>query len=164
VKIALVACCKEKRTEPLLYRAEFLYVPDLFFKASAWARKNSDTWRILSAQHSVVEPWQWLAAYDTTISDLTKSQRDRWLAHACERLGGVVRNGDTVYVLAGDAYCKLIVPLLKNKFYATVERPLEGMGIGEQKAWLKAEMAGHHGYNYSLCPLPGWAGPCERLP
>ena len=47
-----------------------------------------------------------------------------------------VGNESEIYIHAGDDYRKYLIPLLESKGYK-VYVPLQGLGIGQQKAWYK---------------------------
>jgi hypothetical protein len=54
-----------------------------------------------------------------------------------------VRPGDRVILLAGVLYREHLVPKLRQaKCY--VEVPIKGLGIGQQKAWLKRRLNKGH--------------------
>lgn len=117
-------------------RAEELYTSDLFLKASAYAKANSDVWYILSAKHGLLMPSRVVHPYDRTLNRLTKARRQQWATSVIESLRPRLKPGDCVLILAGSRYREHIVPwLLCNGF--KVDMPLEGLGIGKQKAWLK---------------------------
>lgn len=120
-----MACCGKKL--PHAAPAGQLYRSGLFLKASAWARKHGDAWLILSAKHHVVGPQVVLEPYDLSLDGLTAAQRRAW----DERVRDFLNPSHTYTVLAGQKYCGWMTERYE------VDRPLAGMGIGEQLAWLK---------------------------
>ena len=131
--LALVACASRKRTVPA--PAADLYVSDLFRKARAHAERNSDAWFVLSAQHGLVEPGAVLEPYDVTLNGVGVSERASWADRVWNRLEPLVEQGDTVIFLAGARYREGLVARLEAQG-VRVEVPMEGLGIGEQLAWL----------------------------
>lgn len=129
-RVALVACCGQKL--PHAAAARDLYRSDLFRKSRAWAEANADGWLVLSTLHGVVPPEQVLAPYDVTLAHLPAGQRRQWAQRVRSQLNPDVR----YVVLAGERYCGWI----DGSF--DVWRPLRGMGIGQQLAWLKRELDG----------------------
>jgi hypothetical protein len=91
-----------------------------------------DFWFILSAKHGLVHPGTVLEPYDVALYDLSAEEQRQWGERV---LAGILEfDYDARYlILAGKAYREHIVPFLKPD---AVEIPLEGLGIGEQLAWL----------------------------
>lgn len=131
--IVLVACCGQKRD--FACPAKDLYVSDLFVKSRAYAERFGSAWAILSAKHGIVDPDAIIEPYDETLADMGKLRRLDWdwkVGHAFNALYG---RGAPVTVLAGEHYrgwCS---------FRDNIDIPMKGMGIGQQKAWLKAVLA-----------------------
>lgn len=134
MRIGLVACSATKL--PQAAPAQELYASDLFRKAAAYASRNYDRWMILSAQHHLVDPEQWLAPYDLTLTRLARCDRRLWGHHVALQLAarGFDRPGVTFFFHAGEAYRQELVYRLR----ARVVVPLEGLRIGEQLAWYVA--------------------------
>lgn len=163
LRITLVACGATKRTQPSA--AKDLYVGDLFTKSRVWAEQNSDRWYVLSAKHGLLYPDRVIEPYDRRMP----SRRDdvvHWARRVSDDLrlhdatlttysthgsagsldligpGALLMGGGIVDItlLAGRAYSTALVPLLET--WATrVVRPLAGLGIGQQKALLRASAA-----------------------
>jgi hypothetical protein len=157
MRVALVACSGTKLAEPA--PARDLYRGDLFRKSRAWAEANADRWYILSALHYVLHPDKEIEPYEQKMATQVDVVRG-WASVVDGRLrtsnalftgtsfhgqyqspkeiglGAWVMAGGNVHItmLAGAAYCDPLVPTLET--WATVDRPLAGMGIGEQKAAL----------------------------
>ena len=74
--ILLVTCVKEKLPQPAAARD--LYTSTLFRKQSAYAEKLGAPWFILSAEHGLVGPDEWLAPYERYLPDTPRSYRLIW--------------------------------------------------------------------------------------
>lgn len=127
--IVLVACCGQKldRVAP----ARDIYTSDLFKKARAWAETFGACWYVLSAKYGVLPPAREIEPYDETLADKAAHELAIWNAMVRTQFAGVHRN---IVVLAGARY---------RGWLQGVEHraPMAGMGIGQQKAWLKAQVA-----------------------
>lgn len=132
--IGLVACSSGKLPE--IARAEDLYTGDLFTKSRAYVEANCDAWLILSAMWGVVRPDGLLAPYELYLAAQPKCARDRWNSLVVEQLETHIDPEDTLVVLAGAVY-RAWVPASPWR----VEVPMQGLGIGQQKAWLNAQNA-----------------------
>ena len=129
----LIGCAAMKL--PHAAPARDLYVSDLFRKAVAYAEARGAPWVILSALHGVVDPSRFLTPYNRTLTMMLREERKAWGAMVARQLGDLAAH-DVVF-LAGANYRLPIVesPLwLERRYRATA--PMEGLGIGEQKAWL----------------------------
>lgn len=130
--IVLVACCGRKLDRAA--RAEDLYTSDLFKKARAWAEKFGLAWYILSAKHGIVPPGRVIKPYDLTLAGMTPYEVEVWNLNIAKTLAPHADRD--VVVLAGERYCAW------TAHRTNVIRPVKGMGIGQQKSWLKAQVAG----------------------
>lgn len=129
--VVLVACCGQKL--PHAAPARELYVSDLFRKSRAWAERFGSRWFILSAKHGLLPPEAVVVPYDLTLAGMDAHARAMWGRRVADQFSWIdTRNGITV--LAGAAYREWC---LGSRF----DYPLAGMGIGQQKAWLKAQLA-----------------------
>lgn len=136
--VYLVACANKKQNKPA--PAKNLYISDLFQKSAALARREGDRWYILSAKYGLVEPGQVIEPYDQTLKRMCKADRFAWAQRLLGRLLAETQPGDTIVFLAGTAYRGNLIPELRRRGYLIVV-PMEGMRIGEQKAWLKRKLA-----------------------
>ena len=134
--VYLVSCVGQKKEDGAA--AEDLYQSDWFLKAKALAKKKGDAWMILSAEHGVVQPGQHLQPYDTTLNTMSEPERRAWAAGVAKGLKSHLKPTDHVVVLAGENYRKHLMAEL-GQTVARVDVPMAGLGIGEQKAWLKRE-------------------------
>jgi hypothetical protein len=124
--VVLVACCGEKL--PYAAPAKELYQSSLFKKSRRYAEKNGDSWLILSAKHGVVHPDATIEPYDQTLTGMNAKARREW----AELVGRQLAANDKYTVLAGENYCGWM-----DGFETT--RPMKGLGIGQQLAWLTKE-------------------------
>lgn len=124
-KIGLVACCGQKLDGT--FPAEQLYVSPLFRKSRTWVLQHCDQWFILSARYGLVVPSQLIETYDVTLNAMPAAERRAWAARVREELEPFA--GANFVALAGERYCAALDGL-------RVERPLQGMGIGQQLGWL----------------------------
>ncbi|MBU5356117.1 hypothetical protein KQI74_28090 [Paenibacillus barcinonensis] len=133
MKIALVSCCKSKLDHNA--EAQLIYTGDLFRKTKSYAEQNYDGWLILSALLGVVHPKEIIEPYEYTLIGKTQNVKREWAKKVFVELS--IHPSDTeFYVFAGADYRQYLVPLLENAGYK-VTVPLQGLGIGQQKAWLK---------------------------
>lgn len=144
MKVGLVACCAEKDRMPNAARA--LYISDLFKKAYEYADRTCDHVYILSAKHGLVDPDEVLDPYDLSLNDMTKKERKVWAGDVLRRFYEEFRvpHADKqieVVFFAGAKYREFLMDLMHNTAGVTsVTCPLIGLGIGEQKAWLKRQL------------------------
>jgi len=141
--LLLVACCGPKLDHPA--EAQDIYVSDLFRKARAYAESHGGDWLILSAKHGVIEPTRVIEPYDQR-PPVTRAGKRAFAQELAAQLHKY-RDRDII-VLAGESYCGWIYALdvsrlvdgewiTSSAVFRNVHRPLKGMGIGQQKAWLK---------------------------
>ena len=130
--LVLVACCGPK----LAHRvpAQDLYTSDLFRKSRAYAEQFGYAWYILSVKHGIVPPNEVIDPYDETLARKSAHERSSWNKMVLNQWQG--GTGHPVVVLAGKDYRGWIA-----RAHGTFSVPMEGMGIGRQKAWLKARLA-----------------------
>jgi hypothetical protein len=138
-KLVLVSCGSEKKhPEGAQVPAEELYTSDFFQKKRQWAEEHGEGWAILSAKHGVIDPSHTLTPYDVKLGDHDKAERAAWADRVTADVLTRVSPGDTVVMLAGGDYRKGVVDALEAAGIK-VENPVQGLGIGDQKAKL-AEM------------------------
>ena len=132
--VVLVGCVKEKRDAPA--PAADLYVSTLFAGRRRYAEASGRRWFILSAEHGLVRPQEWLSPYDRYLPDQPDWYRWAWGEWCTARLASLVGplHGTTVEIHAGRAYVDAITPSL-TRFGARVELPLAHLRMGEQLAW-----------------------------
>ena len=97
---------------------------------------------ILSAEHGLVAPDEWLAPYERYLPRTSPSYREawgRWVVARLELLHGTLA-GTTVEVHASAAYLSAIESPLRA-VGAVIHTPLVGLSIGERLHWYAAELA-----------------------
>lgn len=132
--ICLVSCASKKQDGS--HPAKDLYVSDLFSKSVQYAERNADEWWILSAKFGLLNPDKIIGKYDITLNTMPISARKEWAEKVFQDLMDVINPGDSVIILAGQRYVEFLLPKLKA-YGVTIDRPLEGLRIGEQLRWLK---------------------------
>jgi hypothetical protein len=140
-RIVFVACSATKLTQAA--PAKDLYTSDLFKKSRAYAEAliaagEADAWAILSAKHGIVAPDTVIEPYDQKLTDAGHHARAMWDLLVLDQLDDLAPTH--LIALAGRAYrTPLNVYRLGGHKMTT---PMEGLGIGQQKAWLKAAIVG----------------------
>lgn len=134
-RVVLVACCGKKKKGS--WTAGEIYQSELFLKSKAWAEKNGDRWGILSAKYGLIWPDQVIEDYDVTLNEMPSSDRKVWGERVRCQLEPI--RGEKLIVLAGNKYCEWT-----NGF--DVERPMEGLGIGQQLQWLMLDKKSENDY------------------
>ena len=151
--IVLVGCARAQRLSPT--RAADLYVSPGFRRRRAIAEAAGASWYVLSAEHGLVAPDEWLAPYDLALAETPVDYRTAWGRWAVARL--VHKEGDLrgrrILVLAPAPYADPLRPALLAAG-AELEEPLTGLRQGEQGAWLVGEMA-----RRKLSPTAAGQGP-----
>jgi len=125
--LVLVACCGPKMTGE--HPAKDIYQSDLFLKSKAYAIREGHAWAILSAKHGIIWPDSVIEDYDVTLNTMPSKDREVWGAMVRDQLKNW--RGARIVLLAGNKYCEWV----DDKW--DTERPMEGLGIGQQLAWLK---------------------------
>jgi hypothetical protein len=137
--IALVACVGKKTSTPM--PARDLYTSAWFLKASAYATRTADEWYILSAKYVLVPPDTVIVPYDETLNSMPVGARRAWAKRVMDDLTRRLEPGDEVIILAGQRYrADLLDPL--RQMGCTVQIPMQGLGIGQQLAWLNRQLGG----------------------
>lgn len=137
--VAVVACSASK-LDPVDFGrntlpARFLYTKsDLFKKAAAYAEQCCDDWVILSAKYGLVHPDDELPYYEQR---LPRSGDRAWAARVNRGLRDWFGEDVHYVVLAPTAYRKHLFEPGSGLRYTA---PLTGLGIGQQKAWLKQRL------------------------
>ena len=82
--IVLITCVKTKRPRPCA--AKDLYVSPLFVKQRSYAEETGVPWFILSAEHGLVVPDEWLSPYERYLPDTPAAFRSAWGIWVAARL------------------------------------------------------------------------------
>jgi hypothetical protein len=132
--LLLVTCVKSKLGVPAAARD--LYISDLFRKQRSYAESLGVPWFILSAEHGLVAPDEWLAPYERYLPDTPPSYRAAWGAWVAARLdllnGGLT--GTLIEVHAAADYVDAVRPELVSRG-ARLITPLSGLAQGKRLAW-----------------------------
>ena len=128
----LVSCVGKKAaaTAP----AKDLYASPWFLKARAVVEQSGAPWFILSALHGLVHPDTVLEPYSLSLNEMGVTERQLWAAGVRRQLDDALPPTGKITVFAGAKYREFLVEHLRSK--AKVDVPLQGLGIGEQLAWL----------------------------
>jgi hypothetical protein len=128
--IVVVACCATKLDHAA--EARDLYVSDLFKKARAYAELLGGRWLILSAKHGILNPGRVIEPYDEFLCDKSPREHAAWIKLVRKQWWNGERR--PVVLLAGAAY---------RTAFEGIEHtaPMARMGIGQQKQWLKQQVA-----------------------
>ena len=132
----LVSCVGKKQDTAA--PAGDLYQSDWFKKAKVYAETVGSRWYILSAKHGLLDPSQVIAPYNMTLNTMDVSERLGWAERTIAHLRDVVPVGKVI-LLAGKRYRQFLLDPLIDLGYS-VEVPMEGLGIGQQLAWLNAQL------------------------
>lgn len=139
--VLLVTCVKDKLSTPAAARD--LYVSPLFKKERGYAERAGLPWFILSAEHGLVAPEEWLGPYDRYLPDTPRSYRrvwGMWVTERLELLAGPLR-GQAFEIHAGSAYVDAIREPLTDKGVSLLE-PLAGLTLGQRLAWYGERASG----------------------
>lgn len=135
--IYLVACVAQKLDRRA--RAADLYRSDWFCKARTFVEETGSSWFVLSAAHGLVAPSKRLDPYDVTLRDLSAAERRLWGQKTVVQLRRAIgaRHPGSIVFLAGRLYREPLLGFAGDRALI----PMEGMGIGQQKAWLAQHIA-----------------------
>jgi len=134
--VYLVACVSQKLDRRAA--AADLYRSDWFRKARTYVEETGERWFVLSAAHGLVEPTKRLAPYDAGLRDLTAAERRLWGEKTVSQLRRAIgaRHPGPIIFLAGRLYREPLLAFAGDR--AVI--PMQGMGIGQQKAWLAQQI------------------------
>lgn len=104
----------------------------------AYAERHADSWFILSAEHGLLQPDQVIAPYEKTLNAMPKEERRNWARRVGHALLANLQPGTSVLMLAGKRYREELAPLLHANGFK-VEVPMQGLKLGHQLRWLKAQ-------------------------
>lgn len=129
-----MGCVKSKRSHGA--PAKDLYISDYFAKMRGYAEATGLPWFILSAEHGLVHPEQWLEPYERYLPNATREYRDQWgqrVVTQLERTIGPLA-GRVLDVHAGRAYVDALTKGLAGTG-ATVIDQLQGLSFGRRLSW-----------------------------
>lgn len=136
-EIGLVSCVKTKRNEPATPKN--LYTSDYFDKMRSYAEQHHDDWWILSAKHGLIDPdGDPIEPYNETLSGAKVTEKREWANRVADQLDeqGLLSEDVKLVFHAGTDYYSELLPLIEETG-VTIEKPTEGLYIGEKKAWYK---------------------------
>lgn len=135
-KIGFVACTKKKK-DYTCEAVDLYSESNLFSMASRYLKMSYDEWFILSAKHHLIEPSYRLDPYDVTLVKATVEKKKTWASTVAEQITTKFQSRDVdLYFHAGEDYTKYLIPLLEQAGYLC-NKPLKGLGIGQQLQWYK---------------------------
>ena len=125
--IALLACSKKKRNFPVA--ASVLYTGALYTLCKRYCWLKYYDFRILSAKHGLLDPYEMVEPYNVTLVQMSSRARRIWAAKVNEQLAAL--NNDHWIVFASRPYREFL------ELPGQVEIPLEGLGYGQQVQRMK---------------------------
>jgi hypothetical protein len=138
--VLLVSCVYEKLDHPAAARD--LYVAERFRWARQFAERHTSPWFILSGEHALVRPLDWLAPYDTDLNDMSSEYRSAWgrwvVAKLVQDRGSL--DGLVIEIHAPGSYIKPIAPPLQEAG-AILQLPLAGVAWDEWPGWYQRFLA-----------------------
>lgn len=134
--LLLVGCVKSRSSEPALARD--LFTSDYFAKMRSHAEGTGLPWFIVTAEHGLVWPEQWLEPYALCLADMRAGLRRSWGGRVAARLRDIRGSlqGTVVEIHAGSTYVQALGPALE-RLGAEVLDPLRGLPIGRRLAWYR---------------------------
>ena len=138
--LLLVTCVKMKQQKPAA--AKDLYASTLFKRQLAYAQHAGAPWFILSAEHGLVAPEEWLAPYERYLADTPPTYRKAWGSWVVERLSLLVGplRGKVVEVHASEEYVAAIRSHLQASGSTLVE-PLRGLSLSRRLVWYDQQLS-----------------------
>lgn len=130
----LIGCGAEKQL--VAARAAELYTSRYFEAKRLFARSTGMPWAILSAKHGVLSPDSLTQPYEESMENFTRWERREWAAGVALQIFEWQRYIGCVAIVAGEAYLNPLTALLAS-INVRVVNPCQGLGIGQQMAWLK---------------------------
>jgi hypothetical protein len=132
--VILVGCVKSKRASGA--PAKDLYVSDYFAKMRTYAEASRLPWFILSAEHGLVSPDEWLEPYERYLPNTSREYRRSWglrVAEQLERSVGPIA-GLVIDIHAGAAYVESLEAALGSAGARVVDQ-LKGLSFGRRLSW-----------------------------
>jgi hypothetical protein len=133
--IYLIACSSKKGTMPT--QARDLYQGQAFKFSRQLAEKTGADYWILSALHGLVHPEEKITPYNEYLGGMTKAQRTTWAIKTAQQIKRAGLTDSPVTFLAGGLYAEPLAQIFTH-----ANRPLAGMGIGQQLNYLKTQLEG----------------------
>jgi len=132
--VVLVGCVKSKLGHGA--SAKDLYVSDYFVKMRTYAEASGVPWFILSAEHHLVSPDEWLEPYERYLPDNSRDYRRAWGEKVARQLELAVGSlsGVVLDVHAGAAYVESVEDAVAP-LGALVLDQLKGLSFGRRLSW-----------------------------
>ena len=132
--VVLVGCVKSKLAHGAA--SKDLYTSAYFSKMRWYAENSGAPWFILSAEHGLVHPDEWLEPYEMYLGRTSSAYRAAWGERVAKRLEEVFGSlaGMVLDVHAGSAYVDPLKGALLPRS-AKVQNQLVGLRHGERLAW-----------------------------
>lgn len=153
--IVLIACVKTKLIQAAA--AKDLFISSLFRKERAYAESTGVPWYILSAEHGLIAPEQWVEPYDRYLGEESSQYREAWgskVVADLERIEGPLQ-GKVIEIHAGAPYFDAIRGGLQFRG-AIISDPLRGLRFGERLRWYSsgtpARQSGMNPVNSEVLP------------
>lgn len=141
MRIGLVGCAKSKRTDPT--PARDLYDPSALFRgARCVVERSCDRWFILSALHGLLIPETVIEPYERTLTAASRAERRQWAERVLGQLERELGPNLSRHVFeahAGKAYLDHGLVRGIEERGGRVERPLDGLGLGQRLAFYKRD-------------------------
>lgn len=140
--LVLVGCVKSKRDFGA--PAKDLYTSDYFVKMRTYAEATGLPWFILSAEHGLIRPDEWLEPYERYLPDTSREYRHAWGLKVAAQLEEAVGSlaGLVVDVHAGAVYVESVGGALQERGAQVIDQ-LRGLSFGRRLSWyLQREGAG----------------------
>lgn len=130
----LVGCVKSKL--PVGAQAKDLYTSDYFAKMRAYAEGSRRPWFILSAEHGMVSPDDWLEPYDCYLPEMGRDYRRTWGQKVASQLAALLGSLDglTLDVHAGSAYVRSVREAVEPLGALVIDQ-LGGLSFGRRLSW-----------------------------
>lgn len=132
--VVLVGCVKTKLGHGA--PAKDLYVSDYFAKMRTYAEASGRPWFILSAEHGLVSPDEWLEPYERYLPDTSREYRRAWGEKVAGQLEQAVGSLSHVVidVHAGAAYVESVEGALAPRGAHVLDQ-LRGLSFGRRLSW-----------------------------
>jgi hypothetical protein len=139
--VVLIGCVKSKRDTRSA--AKKLYTSDYFSKMRSYAEGTGKPWFILSAEHGLVRPDDWLEPYERYLPDTSREYRQAWGERVVAQLRQDVGelDGLVIDIHAGGAYVAAVEGLLQASGALVIDQ-LQGLSFGRRLSWYLQHQAG----------------------
>ena len=133
ITLALIACCSQKLNQSA--PAKEVYSSALFTNSRTYVEQQGWDYYILSAKYGLISPDSIIDSYNQTLKTLSKQERNQWGKTVALQVQDVAPPGAKLVVLAGADYRRFLTYITPDLYDISI--PLQGLGIGQQLAWLK---------------------------